>query len=225
MELRGNPQLVAAFRRGDRDVLADLYRAHVDEIRRVLQRGFTFTSRGETVRFRGFHEPFRLQEVLQEAFIHAFREKARQAYDEAQPYRPFLVTIVRNYVIDRYRKKQTEAALFVQIGDVAAEGESPQEALDRFTPHDETATPELAAFRTQLSEALRSFVDELDEEDSIVLQKHMLGDLTQSQVAEAIGTHRNDVRKRIRTMRERLLRHLKRQGFIDELDPSELFES
>ncbi len=225
MELQGNPELVAAFRRGDRDVLADLYRAHVDEIRRVLRHGFTFTSRGETVRFRGFHEPFRLQEVLQESFVHAFREKARQAYDEKQPYRPFLVTIVRNYVIDRYRKKQTEMALFVEVSEVAGENESPQETLDRISEWDEQKTsPEIAAFRTQLSDALKSFVDTLEEKDAVVLEQHLLGELTQNEVADAIGTHRNDVRKRIRTMRERLLRHLKREGFIDELDPSALFE-
>lgn len=223
MKLEGNPEQVAAFRRGDRDVLADLYRAHVDEVRRVLRHGFTFTSRGETVRFRGFHEPFRLQEVLQESFIHAFRDKARNAYDESKPYRPFLITIVRNYVIDRYRKKRTELSLFVEISAVAGEDESPQQTLDRIAPTHDQVSPELAALRTQLGEALQSFIAELEEQDAVVLQRHMLGELTQNQVAEAIGTDRNDVRKRIQTMRERLLRHLKREGFIETLDTSELF--
>lgn len=224
MELKGHPQRVAAFRRGDREVLADLYRAHVDEVRRVLRHGFTFTSRGETIRFRGFHEPFRLQEVLQESFIHAFRETAREAYDDSHAYRPFLVTIVRNYVIDRYRKKRTERGLFVQVSEVAGEDETEQETLDRISSYDEATSPELKVFQSQLSEALKSFVTDLEEKDAIVLKQHMLGDLTQNEVADAIGTHRNDVRKRIRTMREALLRHLKREGFIDELDPSALFQ-
>lgn len=222
MELKGNPELVERFRRGDREVLTDLYRAHVDEIRLVLQRGFSFSSKGESIRFRGFREPFRLQEVLQEVFVHAFREKARLAYDENQPYLPFLVTISRNWVIDRYRKERTEAALFVSIGDIAGEDETAEEAMNRHAVKDDYVSPEMQAYRGQLSAALQTFVAGLDEEDSAILGRHLMGELTQKEVADELGTDRNDVRKRIRLMRERLLRHLKREGFIGSLDPSEV---
>lgn len=225
MELKGNPDLVERFRRGDREVLTELYRAHVDEIRLVLQHGFSFSSRGESVRFRGFKEPFRLQEVLQEVFVHAFREKARMAYDPSQPYRPFLVTIARNWVIDRHRKERTEAALFVSVGVIAGENEGLEEAMDRHAVREEPDSPEMEIYRRQLSETLQRFVAGLDEEDSVVLQRHLMGELTQQEVADALGTDRNDVRKRIRLMRERLLRHLKREGFIGSLDPAEVLSS
>lgn len=224
MELQGNPDLVEAFRRGDREVLADLYRAHVDDVRRLLRDGFSFRSKGAPMRFGGFREPFRLQEVLQESFIHAFREKARHGYDPAQPYRPYLVTIVRNYVIDHFRRERTEAALFVRIGDLAAEGESAEEALDRAARTTGEATPEVEAVRAQLSATLQQFVATLDDEDAAILQRHLMGELTQTEVAELLGMDRNDVRKRIRLMREKLLRHLKREGFIGSLDPAEVLE-
>lgn len=223
MELKGNPQLVERFRRGDRELLTELYHAHVNEIRRVLQGGFSFSSRGEAVRFRGFREPFRLQEVLQEVFVHAFREKARLAYDSEQPYLPFLVTITRNWVIDRYRKERTHSALFVGMTELAGEGETAEEAMNRHAVRDDTASPELAAYRGQLSETLQRFVGALDAEDTTVLQQHLMGELTQQEVADVLGTDRNGVRKRVRLMRERLLRHLKREGFIGSLDPAEVF--
>jgi len=222
MELKGDQQLVERFRRGDREVLTDLYRAHVDEIRKLLERGFSFSSKGESFRFRGFSEPFRVQEVLQDVFVHAFREKARIAYDVGQPYLPFLVTIARNWVIDRYRKERTEAALFVSVGDIAGENETAEEAMDRHASEDGHMSPEVQAYRGQLSETLQEFVAQLDEDDATVLQQHLMGELTQQEVAEVLGTDRNDIRKRVRTMRERLLRHLKREGFIGSLDPSEV---
>lgn len=223
MELKGNPELVAAFRRGDRTVLADLYRAHVGEVRMLLERGFSFTSKGSSIRFRGFTEPFRVQEVTQQIFVHAFRERARLAYDENQPYRPFLITIARNRVIDLFRKERSESALFVSASALAGPQESQEEALDRWASHGKATSPELAAYRSQLGGTLKQFIGELDEEDATILREHMLGEMTQHEVADAIGEHRNDVRKRIRLMRERLLRHMKREGFIGSLDPEELF--
>lgn len=224
MELKDNPELVERFRRGDREVLTELYRAHVEEIRVVLERGFSFASKGTSIRFRGFREPFRLQEVLQEVFVHAFREKARLAYQPTRPFRPYLVTIARNWVIDRYRRERTEAALFVAIDDLAAEAESTEEAMDRHAVRIGEVTPEQLAYQQQLSRALKTFVDALDQEDALVLTEHLMGDLTQQEVAEALGTDRNEVRKRIRQMRERLLRHLKHTGFIGSLDPAEVFD-
>lgn len=80
---------IEAFRRGDRETLAALYRAYVGEVEQLLRRGFTFQSRGQSVRFRGYDEPFRLQEAIQDGFMHAFRQQAREAYDGEQPYLPF----------------------------------------------------------------------------------------------------------------------------------------
>ncbi len=222
MELKGNPELVERFRRGDREVLTELYRAHVDEIRLVLLRGFSFSSKGAPIRFRGFQEPFKLQEVLQDVFVHAFREKARLAYNIEQPYLPFLVTIARNWVIDRHRKERTEAALFVSVADIAGEDETADEAMNRRAARDDSTTPEMSAYRKQLSETLQRFVADLDSDDAIVLQRHLMGELTQNEVAELLGSDRNEVRKRVRQMRERLLRHLKREGFIETLDPAEV---
>lgn len=221
MELRGKTELIERFRAGDRALLAELYRAHVAAVEAMLSQGFSFSSKGQPVRFRGFREPFRLQEAVQESFVHGFRAKAREGYDGSQPYRPYLMTIARNRVIDGFRREGLEARWFVRGADVAAEDESAQDAVDRLARRGEPEGPEVEAMRAELSAALQRFVQGLDGADALILRRHLMGELTQNGVAEALGVDRNEVRRRIREMRERLLRHLKREGLIGSLDVGE----
>jgi RNA polymerase sigma factor (sigma-70 family) len=219
MELLESEENIEAFRRGDRDLLGDVYRHYVSDVERMLRGGFTFTSQGETVRFRGITQPFRLQEVIQESFIHAFRDKARQAYDPAREFRPYLLTIVRNLVIDRYRRRKLESQLFVHLGDMAYADEDEREVLGRLSGNEaQQGDPEESAWQGQLAKTLGDFVAQLDETDSRILEEHLLGSQTQQGMADELGISRNDVRKRIRELRLRLLRHLKSEGVIGNLD-------
>ena len=54
---------------------------------------------------------------------------------------------------------------------------------------------------------------------------YLLGELTQNAMADELGESRNDVRKRIRQLRERLLRTLKSEGIIGKLEVSEVFQA
>jgi RNA polymerase sigma factor (sigma-70 family) len=207
-------------------MLAALYRAHVEAVERMLRGGFTFTSGGKTIRFRGFERPFALQEALQDGFMHAFRASARERYDESRSFRPYLMTIVRNHVIDRFRREALEGRLFVAVSAVGGEGESEQETLDRVSAEvRRDADPEVSALQGELTEALSEFVEELDEIEGAILERHLLGDLSQRAVADELDISRNDVRKHIRQMRARLLRYLKSRGFIDSLAQAEAIES
>lgn len=174
------------------------------------------------MRFRGFSEPFRLQESVQAGFIHAFRKAARQAYDGQRPFRPYLLGIVRNFLIDEFRKEQTLSRYVVLVGDFVAEGESTEEAMNRIGTAEPAPSPELEAIRSELAGTLQVFVQGLDEADQALLTRHLMGNESQREVADELGIDRNEVRKRIRTMRERLLKHLKRDGFITSLDPAEV---
>lgn len=229
MKLKDNPELVERFRVGDRETLAALYQEHVEAAEDLLRRGFSFKSKDQAIRFRGFREPFELQEVLQDGFIRAFRKSSREAYDGAKPFRPYLITIFRNLVIDRYRKKQTEQSYFVTIGRLAAEDESPDQAIERLSAGREVEvgqpgfSPELEAMRTQISSVLQTFVAELDELDRRILTEHLMGSRTQTEMADELGISRNDLRKQVRLMREALLRHLKKEGVIENLDVAEVF--
>jgi RNA polymerase sigma factor (sigma-70 family) len=227
MELLDSPESIEAFRRGDRDLLEQVYRHYVGDVEKMLRGGFTFTSQGETVRFRGMSQPFRLQEVVQDGFIHAFRETARQSYDESRTFRPYLLTIVRNLVIDRYRRRRLESQLFVHLGDMAYDDEGEHEVLGRLSAgasqpsEQDRPSPEATAWQGQLAEALAGFLAQLDPVDTRILEEHLLGSRTQQGMADDLGLSRNDVRKRIRQLRKALLRHLKSEDIIGDLDVAE----
>lgn len=225
MELLDSSESIEAFRRGDRDLLAEVYRHYLADVEKMLRGGFTFTSQGDTVRFRGIAEPFRLQEAVQESFIHAFRESARQSYDGSRAFRPYLLTIARNLIIDRYRRRKLERGLFVHLGDMAYEDEDEREVLGRLSGTDDQVSPEATAWQNQLAAALDEFISQLDAIDSRILEEHLLGPQTQQGMADELGVSRNDVRKRIRELRQRLLRHLKSEDIIGNLDVAEVMRA
>ena len=225
MALLDSSESLEAFRRGDRAVLGAVYREYVGQVEAMLRSGFTFTSQGATVRFRGIREPFRLQEAIQESFIKAFRQSARESYDGSRAYGPYLMTIARNLIIDDYRRRRLESELFVRLGDVSFDGEADADALGRLSAQPDGPSPEASVWRRQLSEALSAFVTDLDEIDGRILREHLLGSQTQQGMADELGISRNDVRKHIRLLRERLLRHLKSEGIIGNLEVAEVMQA
>lgn len=219
MELKGNEELVEAFREGDRQVLGQIYEAYVDEVEAMLRGGFTFTSDGKTVRFQGFREPFRVRETVQDSFIHAFKERVRDGYDSSRSFGPYLKTVIRNHMIDRFRRRQLEGDLFVAAEAVAEEDEPGEQALDRLgSEGGEDPSPEVEALRGELADLLDQFIDGLDDEDRAIVKHHMLGPKTQNEMADHLDSNRNRVRKRIRIIRTELLGHLKREGFVGRSD-------
>jgi RNA polymerase sigma-70 factor (ECF subfamily) len=86
-------------------------------------------------------------------------------------------------------------------------------------------TPEEETIRTQLREVLAAFLETLDGVERQIVDEHLLGELSQRDMAEALGVDRNELRRRLKGIRERLLRHLKASGFISDMDPSELLQS
>lgn len=227
-ELCGHPERVLAFKRGDRQVLDKLYRAYRQDVYRVLAMGFSFTSDGKTMRFQGFaHEPFQCQELLQDCFLRAFRQNARERYDGARPWRPYLMAIVRSQVIDHFRKSRAARRHFVAIQDSVKGALDENSALERLQQesYDDAANPEQEAIRAHLQRSLQTFFATLSEEDRTLLDRHLLGDLSQAQFAEEMDLSRNDVRKQIRELRASLLRHLKSESLIPSLDIQDLLQT
>lgn len=153
--------------------------------------------------------------------MHAFRQQAREAYDGQQPYLPYLLTIVRNHTLDQLRRAQTEARYIVHAESLSAvEGEG--QAVERLGKSEAADGPEITALRDELSGLLQRFVAELDRADEALVSRHLMGELSQQQIADELGESRNDVRKRLKELRARLLRFLKSEGFIESLDAGEV---
>ena len=55
-------------------------------------------------------------DLVRETFVRAFAEKARSSFDGLRPYRPFLLRITKNLMIDRFRSRRN-SAVTSGIGD------------------------------------------------------------------------------------------------------------
>ena len=97
--------LLEAFREGSTPVLTLIYTKYAPIIAGFLARGFSFQSKGGTAWFKGFREPYDLENCLQETFARAFAEPARRSYNGVTSYLNYLLAIARNIVIDESRRR------------------------------------------------------------------------------------------------------------------------
>lgn len=91
--------LLEAARRGDRESLAVLYRAHVGEVRRYIQ---------ARVPNRHLAEDF-----TSEVFVRVMR--ARSVRRQDGKFRGWLITIGRNIVIDHFKSRYNQAEIPVDV--------------------------------------------------------------------------------------------------------------
>jgi RNA polymerase sigma-70 factor, ECF subfamily len=195
-----NRELLDRFRRGDRDALTKVYYRYVDDVATLARRGFTMESSGH-VYVRGL-EADGEREIVQETFLKAFAEKARHAYDGVSPYRPYLMRITKNLMIDRYRAAQH--ARTAVTADDAGVGD-----IDQFlTLNAELAVgsePEDLDWKT-LRGATNEYVATLDDESRRLVTLRFIEERSQDETAAAMSCSR----RRVRTVEERVLTGLRK---------------
>lgn len=192
LALEQDRELLAAFRAGQREVLARVYHALVDDVFRVAALGFV-TANGS---IRPERDPDEQRVIVQEVFVRAFADRARNAYDGLRPYRPYLLTIAKNVMIDRARARSTEAARTTEIdvdaiisGDLAIAGEI-EETIEQ----------------QELRAAAAAYVETLDEGRRAFVRLRFDQDLSQADVAAALGV----TRRRVRTLEGRVMTGLRK---------------
>jgi RNA polymerase sigma factor (sigma-70 family) len=194
-----NRELLDRFRRGERAALAAVYEHYVDDVALVARRGFTIDAPGgghiPGVDLEGEHE------LVQDTFVRAFGDSARAAYDGVRPYRPFLLRITRNLMIDRFRASRRPGAL--------GGAEPIDDLLD--TRADLAVRPEHAddLHWRSLSEATTGFLATLDPEAREIVRLRFEAELSQDAVAEQLGCSRRRVRTVEHRVQAGLKRHLK----------------
>ncbi len=192
LALEQDRELLAAFREGRAAVLARVYHALVDDVFRVAALGFV-TRNGS---IRPERDPDEQRAIVQDVFVRAFAERARMAYDGLRPYRPYLLTIAKNVMIDRARTRSTEAARTSEI-DVDA-----IIAADAAIPGEVEETLE----QQQLRAAAAAYVTTLDEELRAFVRLRFDQDLSQADVATRLGV----TRRRVRTLEDRVMTGLRK---------------
>jgi RNA polymerase sigma factor (sigma-70 family) len=203
--------LLDSYRRGDRAALERVYDHYVDHVAAFLRGGFTFSSKGETLAFKGYRSPADLQDMLQETFCRAFSPRARQAYDGIHPFTSYLLTIARNLTIDRFRRQVRE------VYEPVAGG--PDDRLDGGGPglDGEPAgppSPERELLDREVAEMVRGFYAELDEHDRRVLRVYFEGEEGQRAAAAELEMTRHQLRKAIGRIRTRLQLRLIKGGYL-----------
>ena len=109
------PQLLEAFRQGERWALERVYRTYVRMLDRYLH---ALARAGHAAEL---DDPGAIADLLQEVFVRALSPGARLAYDGSRPYGPYVRKIARNLFVDqlRARCRVAEESLDAVLKDVA----------------------------------------------------------------------------------------------------------
>ena len=192
-----NRDLLDRFRRGERSALAAVYEHYIDDVERLVRLGFTVTATDGPVTVSGAGTVDAQHDLLQEIFIKVFSPRARDGYDGLRPFRPYLMRIAQNVMIDHVRRVRRQPCEPVEDIEVALEA-SGQVAppLDLGDSLDWSA----------LSACAAEFMVTLDAEARQFVALRFEDDLSQDAVAERMGASR----RRVRTLEERVSRGLEK---------------
>ena len=201
-------ELLERFRRGDRAALATVYERYVDDVATLARRGFTIESSGH-VYVRGATGDGE-RELVQDTFVRAFAEKARLAYDGIGPYRPYLLRVTKNLMIDRFRAAQ-KAAKHVElegegVGDLDALLAANADLPVREDPMDLDWKARLAA--------TTEYVQTLDDESRRIIALRFEDELSQDEVATRVGCTRRRVRSVEARAQDELRTYLRKRGLL-----------
>lgn len=194
----GRRDRLDAFRAGDRATLEALFRESVDDVSLLIRRGFRLDARSLVV--RGIADAEREKELVQEVFLRAFASRARLAYNALFPFRPYLLQIARNLLIDEWRKQGHERleASTVEL-EAAATLEVPADELLASRTLEAATT----AWRQRLSPDLREFIR----------LRFEVG-LSQADLAAHLKVSRRAVRTTEKDVQDDLEKHLEGLGLL-----------
>jgi RNA polymerase sigma-70 factor, ECF subfamily len=184
--LRSRPELLRAFRDGDRDALSQVYWAYIERVESFVRHGMPW-GRSEVV------------DVVQDAFIRAFETRARLSYDGLRDYGPYLSTICRNLIIDRARRRGREVSTEeFPIAETADQGPPSEEGAPWSDPKTMAV---VEAFLSTLAPPLRD-----------VHEHRYVRGMPQREAAEALGISRQQLRTREAKLRDGLAAALRKAG-------------
>lgn len=197
--------LLDGFRRGERAALSRVYFHYVDAVAMLARCGFVID---EGRRVPGAESADVERELIQESFARAFSPKGRQGYDGLRPYRPYLLRITKNLLIDRLRRRRPE----LSFDDPGAERLLEEAPLG--SPPE--ASPEEALHFGTLAQAARVFLGEASPELRELVRLRFEDDLSQEDTAAKLGISRRKVRTLEEKAQQGLKKYLQKLRLWDE---------
>ncbi len=218
--LSSDRALLDGFRRGDSEALARVYGEYAPMIGAFISRGFTFSSKGRTLQFNGFKQPFDLENVLQETFVRAFSQRARLSYDGISPYRNYLIAIARNFVLSELRRRE------VAMSQLCVEGEgSPESQLSAdgaVLAGSPAPSGEAEVMRRELIALVERFREGLGSTERTFFQARFEERLIQVEAGRRVGISHMQSRTLEKKLRQRFLKFMRAQGYLEHYRPSVL---
>lgn len=213
--LQDNGELLDGYRRGDRDALERIYSEYIDDVEAIVRQGFT-TSSPDRHYVPGVSGEQACKDVIQDCFVRAFSESARKNYDGERPFRPYLLRIVKNRMIDRARKTDR----MVLADDAEDEGDT----LDlnaiieknRAVEFRNRKDPEERLHWKKLTDAVDGFLESVDDEQRRFVELRYRNELSQRKVAEQMDVSRRRVRTLQKWVRRGLKGYLREQQLLSE---------
>ena len=170
-------ELVQRVLQGDRSAYEALMNAHMNRVRAVA---------GAVV-----NDPQGLDDVVQEAFIRAYRRIGQLA--DARTFPAWVARIARNEAISWHRRRKRRAA--VPLQHLPTLEQNPDEEADT------AAADAMSAKVERLNTALAKLSPAYREILSLKYEAH----LSYEQIAETLGTSTANVEKKLYRARQRLL--------------------
>ena len=143
------------------------------------------------------------EDVAQDGFVKAYQALGR--FRAGAPFRPWLLQIVANEARNRRKTTGRRAALALRAAAAA----------DDRSSGDAAPSPEAAALAGEQRSLLLEAVNGLREEDRLVIAYRFFFDLSEAEMAEALGCARGTVKSRLSRALGRL-----RAGFGRRFDGS-----
>lgn len=194
--------LLDRYRLGQPAALEEVYVHYAPGLARSLRAGFSLDVHGR--QFPGYGLPLELADALQETFTRAFADSTRLAYDGLKPFGAWLMGIAHNLVVDHLRRRLTADAALQAL---AAAGEWQVSC---------PPAPDIAAEENEAGRLLAAFRSTLEARDHALFAARYETRLTQEETARSLGLTRIQVRRAELKLRQKLLEHLKRNGFLQQ---------
>lgn len=204
-------ELLDGFRRGDRTALLEVYRYFVRDVARFLTAGFSFDSGGQRCTFRGFRGGYEIEAALQEIFRRAFEERARLSYNGIDPYKPYLLRIARNTVINDLKSRHPILFRFRSGGAVILE---PCRETDPDVVVSRECSPEEVHEAREVAALVEAFLSALEPRMRALFELRFQEGLAAEETGKRLGWTRAQVRTREARLRASFLEHMQAAGYL-----------
>lgn len=204
-----NPELLAAYKRGEKKAFLELYNKYSSPLRKFLQGGFSFSSQGRICRFRGADPSMEVDSLVQETFTRAFIATTRTNYDGERPFQTYLFSIAKNLVLRECHQRE-------RLVHVESVEDTIQPAVNYpFCSRDSYGqNPEQNVQNLQLKKMTESFIDELNHEEQAFFTARFANGLTQEATATEMNTTRARIKLLEKNMRKRFLDMMRKNGYL-----------